>query len=168
MSIVGNVFLATCCVAYYGPYTGQFRDKFLTKISAKLEELQIQFQSNFSLQDVLGDNLEIADWINYGLPKDNVSINSALLVSKSLQNPMMVDPQLQASKWLKNMMRQFDLVSLKTGGDNFLKNLEKNSQKIQENSKKYAIFGALWSMLCSTRRKKFHIFLNFPEFSVIF
>ena len=73
---------------------------------------------------MLGDNLEIADWVSCGLPKDTVSINSALLVSKSLQNPMMVDPQLQASKWLKNMMKQYDLVSLKVGSDSFLKHLE--------------------------------------------
>lgn len=73
---------------------------------------------------MIGDNLEIADWMAFGLPKDNVSINSALLVTRSLQNPMMIDPQLQASKWLKNMMKQFDLVSLKTGTDNFLKQLE--------------------------------------------
>lgn len=36
----------------------------------------------------------------------------------------MIDPQLQASKWMKYMMKQFDLVSLKTGSDSFLKNLE--------------------------------------------
>jgi len=34
---------------------------------------------------------------------------------------MMIDPQLQASKWMKHMMKQFDLVYLKTGSDNFLK-----------------------------------------------
>lgn len=76
------------------------------------------------MKEVIGDNLEIADWIGYGLPKDNVSINSALLVTRSLQNPMMIDPQLQASKWMKYMMKQHDLVSLKTGADSFLKKLE--------------------------------------------
>ena len=32
-SIVGNTFLATCCVAYYGPYTGHFREQFVQSIS---------------------------------------------------------------------------------------------------------------------------------------
>jgi|LakMenEpi03Aug12_release.lakeMendotaPanAssembly.Ray.scaffolds.fasta_scaffold248356_1 dynein heavy chain len=48
----------------------------------------------------------MAEWVNYGLPKDNVSINSALIVSKTLQNPMMIDPQLQASRWIRNMLKQ--------------------------------------------------------------
>jgi dynein heavy chain len=72
----------------------------------------------------MGDNLEIADWISYSLPKDAVSINSAIIVAKTLQNPMMIDPQLQASRWIKNMLKQSELVHLKMGSDTFIKLLE--------------------------------------------
>lgn len=37
---------------------------------------------------------------------------------------MMIDPQLQASRWIKNMLKQHELVHLKAGADNFLKLLE--------------------------------------------
>ena len=78
----------------------------------------------FDLKDVLGDNLEIAEWIRYGLPKDSISINSAILVNKTLQNPMMIDPQIQSSKWIKNMFKTHDLKHLKMGSDSFVKQLE--------------------------------------------
>jgi dynein heavy chain len=42
----------------------------------------------------------------------------------SLQNPMMIDPQLQACKWIKNMLKSKELVHLKIRADNFLKKLE--------------------------------------------
>lgn len=77
----------------------------------------------FELKDVLGDNLEIAEWIGFGLPKDTISINSAIIVNKTLQNPMMIDPQIQSSKWIKNMLKNHELKHLKAGSDSFIKQL---------------------------------------------
>lgn len=37
---------------------------------------------------------------------------------------MMIDPQLQASRWIKNMLKQQELVHLKMGSDSFIKLLE--------------------------------------------
>ena len=68
--------------------------------------------------------MEIADWINFSLPKDELSINNAILVKKTMQNPMMIDPQLQASKWIKNMQKGSGVVMMKIGADNLLKRLE--------------------------------------------
>lgn len=61
----------------------------------------------------MGDPLEISDWINYGLPKDSFSIDNAILLKKTNKNPLMIDPQLQASKWLKSYKKGDDLVNIK-------------------------------------------------------
>lgn len=37
---------------------------------------------------------------------------------------MMIDPQLQASRWIKNMEKKNNLVQMRIGSDNFLKKLE--------------------------------------------
>jgi dynein heavy chain len=47
------------------------------------------------------------------LPKDSFSIDNAVLIKKAKKNLLMVDPQLQASKWLKNQKKGEDLVFLK-------------------------------------------------------
>jgi hypothetical protein len=36
---------------------------------------------------------------------------------------MMIDPQLQASKWIKNLYKTNDIVQLKMGSDNIIKRL---------------------------------------------
>ena len=37
---------------------------------------------------------------------------------------MMIDPQIQAFRWIKNMMKQEDMIFLRMGMGNFLKRLE--------------------------------------------
>ena len=86
--------------------------------------MNIKIHENYKFSTILGDNLEISSWINFSLPKDDISINNAIIVNKSLQNPIMIDPQLQASKWIRNMEKKNDLVQLKIGGENFLKRIE--------------------------------------------
>ncbi len=45
------------------------------------------------------------------------------MVKKTIQNPLMIDPQLQASKWIRNMEKKNELVQLKMGSDNIIKKL---------------------------------------------
>lgn len=47
--------------------------------------------------------IKIRHWKQKGLPSDAVSINNAILVTKGKSYPLMIDPQLQANKWIKNM-----------------------------------------------------------------
>lgn len=37
-----------------------------------------------------------------GLPSDNISVVNGLLVKYASQYPLLIDPQLQGSRWLKN------------------------------------------------------------------
>ena len=39
------------------------------------------------------------------LPSDSVSLDNAILAQKSSRWPLMIDPQTQANKWLKKMLR---------------------------------------------------------------
>ena len=41
-----------------------------------------------------------------------------------MQNPMMIDPQLQASRWIRNMQKSSGIVVLKVGAENLLKRLD--------------------------------------------
>ena len=50
--------------------------------------------------------MEIADWVNLGLPKDEISISNAIIVRRTMQNPMLIDPQVQGSKWLRELERK--------------------------------------------------------------
>jgi len=39
------------------------------------------------------------------LPSDSVSLDNAILAQKSSRWPLMIDPQTQANKWLKKLLR---------------------------------------------------------------
>ena len=40
-----------------------------------------------------------------GLPKDNTSIENGIIIDKSRRWPLMIDPQKQANKFIKNFSK---------------------------------------------------------------
>ena len=50
----GNVLIASGVVAYFGPFTVQYREKMLTEWCAKCKEVNINVSPNVSLNSVLG------------------------------------------------------------------------------------------------------------------
>jgi dynein heavy chain len=53
---------------------------------------------------VLSDPVQVGTLTNqYRLPNDGLSIENAIILQNSLRWPLMVDPQMQANTWLKNM-----------------------------------------------------------------
>ena len=48
----------------------------------------------------------------YGLPRDPLSVESAVLMSNSRRWPLIIDPQTQANKWIRAMVRCYDLLVL--------------------------------------------------------
>ncbi|KAK6993295.1 Dynein heavy chain 6 axonemal, partial [Biomphalaria glabrata] len=61
----------------------------------RLIELQIPATENMTLVSVLADIYEIRQWNADGLPRDAVSIENAVLVTKGCRWPLMIDPQEQ-------------------------------------------------------------------------
>ena len=52
---------------------------------------------------MLGDPVAIRDWVIKGLPNDSVSIDNGVMARKANKWPLMIDPQVQAYKWIKNL-----------------------------------------------------------------
>lgn len=51
---------------------------------------------------MLIDDADIAAWQNEGLPPDKMSTENATILTSCQRWPLMVDPQLQGIKWIKN------------------------------------------------------------------
>jgi len=45
----------------------------------------------------------LRSWNICGLPRDSVSMDSAIIVTKSIRWPLMIDPQEQANRWIKSL-----------------------------------------------------------------
>lgn len=121
--LTGNMILSAGVIAYLGAFTGAYRDIAIKDWTEKCSEMGVTFSDDFSLSSVLGQPIDIRRWVIDGLPNDSFSIDNAIIISKSRRWPLMIDPQNQANKWIKNMEKQHKLVVINEQQDYF-KSLE--------------------------------------------
>lgn len=59
------------------------------------------------LSHAIGNNLEIKGWTMKGLPDEQVSIENTIILEETMfmKWPLMIDPQNQAVKFIKNLLQ---------------------------------------------------------------
>jgi len=92
-------------VAYSGPFTAQYRAQLEEQWSAKIVELGIKIAPKVSMKEILEDPVQTKTWTASSLPNDNLSIENAIIMFKSRRWPLMIDPQSQANKFIKNLAK---------------------------------------------------------------
>lgn len=69
-----------------------------------LKGLDIKHTENSRMINFMGDPVLKQYWtINCGLPKDDTSTENGIIIEKSKRWTLMIDPQTQANKFIKNM-----------------------------------------------------------------
>lgn len=68
-----------------------------------MENKEIPTSPNVSVIEFLADPAIIRDWNMLGLPSDDFSTENGIIVTKGTRWPLVIDPQCQAVKWIKNM-----------------------------------------------------------------
>lgn len=58
------------------------------------------------------------------LPRDEVSTENGIIVSKALRWPLMIDPQEQANRWIRSLEGPNDLRIIKMTDPNLIRILE--------------------------------------------
>lgn len=102
-NICGDVIVSAGTIAYLGAFTAQYRQELLELWCSKLAELKIPHTAGCSVRTTLADPVQIRAWNIAGLPTDSVSTENGIIMSKARQWPLMIDPQGQASKFIKNL-----------------------------------------------------------------
>jgi dynein heavy chain len=78
--LLGNSFLAAASIAYYGPFTGTYRQELVQCWKAECKKYEIPHSEDYSLQKILGNQIEIRDWQSKSLSSDSISVNNAILI----------------------------------------------------------------------------------------
>ncbi|CAG9558495.1 unnamed protein product [Danaus chrysippus] len=100
--LVGDVVLATGFLSYCGPYNQEFRNSLFNTWMEILKKKQIPVTDNLNITNMLVESATISEWTLQGLPNDELSVQNALIVTKSSSYPLLVDPQSQGKNWIKN------------------------------------------------------------------
>lgn len=72
----------------------------------RMQGAVIEFQPDTNLVNFLGKPVTIQQWNMAELPKVGNSIEDGIFIDKSRRWPLMIDPQNQANKYIKNMGRE--------------------------------------------------------------
>uniref|UniRef100_A0A8C3DXB0 Dynein axonemal heavy chain 12 n=1 Tax=Corvus moneduloides TaxID=1196302 RepID=A0A8C3DXB0_CORMO len=118
-NLTGDILISAGVIAYLGAFTAGFRQE-CTKDWSKLSN----FPHNFSLSKNLGDPIKIRAWNIAGLPTDVFSIDNGVIVDNSRRWPLMIDPQGQANKWIKNFEKDNRLNVIKISDTDYMRTVE--------------------------------------------
>ncbi|KAG7228180.1 hypothetical protein INR49_013343 [Caranx melampygus] len=123
-NLTGDVLISAGVIAYLGAFTAGFRQD-CTKLWTNLcQSKNIPSSDDFSLSKTLGDPIKIRAWNIAGLPSDSFSIDNGVIVSNSRRWPLMIDPQGQANKWVKNSEKDNSLSVIKLTDADYMRTLE--------------------------------------------
>lgn len=73
-----------------------------------ISSLGIKVTPKITMKDILEDPVQTKTWTANGLPNDNLSIENAIIMFKSRRWPLMIDPQSQANKFIKNLAKDVE------------------------------------------------------------
>ncbi|XP_048221841.1 dynein axonemal heavy chain 2 isoform X1 [Perognathus longimembris pacificus] len=102
--LVGDCLLAAAFLSYMGPFLTNYRDEIVNQIwIRKIWELQVPCSPRFAIDTFLTNPTKVRDWNIQGLPSDAFSTENGIIVTRGNRWALMIDPQAQALKWIKNM-----------------------------------------------------------------
>uniref|UniRef100_A0A3Q2CMK8 Dynein heavy chain coiled coil stalk domain-containing protein n=1 Tax=Cyprinodon variegatus TaxID=28743 RepID=A0A3Q2CMK8_CYPVA len=121
-NLTGDILISAGIMTYLGTFTSKYRQvEAVEKWIDLCRSIEIPCSSNMSLVNSLGDPVKIREWTAAGLPSDSLSIDNAIIISRW---PLMIDPQGQANKWVKNMEKANSLHIIKLSDSDFVRSLE--------------------------------------------
>uniref|UniRef100_A0AAV2K0N3 EF-hand domain-containing protein n=1 Tax=Knipowitschia caucasica TaxID=637954 RepID=A0AAV2K0N3_KNICA len=135
-NLTGDILISAGVVAYLGAFTSSFRQEQTQEWMSLCKSSSIPCSSNMSLMNCLGDPVKIRAWTIAGLPSDSFSIDNGIMISfndddltslldsNARRWPLMIDPQGQANKWVKNMEKANSLHIIKLTDSDFVRTLE--------------------------------------------
>ena len=96
--------------------------------STTAEEENTSNNTQFSTVETLGDPVQIRQWNIQGLPIDAFSVENGIIVTKTRRWPLMIDPQGQANKWIRQFETRNGLQVTKLSASKYLRTIENGIQ----------------------------------------
>ncbi|KAI5643131.1 dynein heavy chain and region d6 of dynein motor domain-containing protein [Phthorimaea operculella] len=123
----GDVLLVTAFISYVGCFMRRYRillmhDDWVPALEKT--NPKIAMTPGLDPLSMLTDDAQVATWNNEGLPTDTMSTENATILTNSARWPLMIDPQLQGIKWIKNRYGH-SLIVIRLTQRNYLDRIER-------------------------------------------
>lgn len=112
-NLPGDILLSCGLIAYLGILPQTNRENCIKNWHNYCQTHEILCSSEFNVISCLGDEIEIQDWHVNGLANDELSIGNNIIISNSFRQCLLIDPQLQANKWIRQMEKRNHLQVVK-------------------------------------------------------
>ncbi|CAK0903564.1 unnamed protein product [Prorocentrum cordatum] len=120
VKLIGNCLLSSAFVGYISPFNMRLRLELWKETWTKdITDKAIPISPSIDPLKALATEADIAGWLNEGLPSDRISLENAAVVTSCSRWPLMIDPQLQGVKWIKQRIGE-DLQVLQFTMNNWL------------------------------------------------
>ncbi|KAM9783033.1 dynein axonemal heavy chain 11 [Neosynchiropus ocellatus] len=106
-TLCGDIVLTAAFVSYMGYFTRQYREELLNNKwipFLKSQKVSIPMTDGLDPILMLTDDATVAAWHNQGLPNDRMSMENAAILTTSERWPLIIDPQQQGVKWIRNQI----------------------------------------------------------------
>ncbi|XP_050431508.1 dynein axonemal heavy chain 2 [Adelges cooleyi] len=120
----GDCLISTAFVSYMGPFVSKYRESLMELWVTSVREMTIPCDPEYQVIEFLSDPAIIRTWNINGLPNDAFSTENGIIISRGSRWPLVIDPQCQALKWIKNMEAENELKVIDFGVPNYIHILE--------------------------------------------
>ena len=123
--LVGDCLAAAAFLSYAGPFPADYRDALVVDTwLVALKQKQVPSSGDFTMVSFLSRPTDVQFWNIQGLPTDDFSTENGILTTRGERWPLMIDPQRQANKWIKNKEKANDLRMIDLKMSDFLRTVE--------------------------------------------
>jgi dynein heavy chain len=102
-ALVGDCLVAAATIVYLAPVPSEIRGGAAQTWARAAAEQGLETSADYSFQRLLGEPVTLRHWAIAGLPTDAFSVDNAIMAARARRWPLMIDPQGQASRWIKSI-----------------------------------------------------------------
>ncbi|KAG5856708.1 hypothetical protein ANANG_G00010770 [Anguilla anguilla] len=125
-TLCGDVLLTAAFISYVGFFSQRYRQELLQDTwipFLQSQEVPVPLTEGLDPVLMLTDDATLAAWHNEGLPSNRMSTENATILANCERWPLLIDPQQQGIKWIRNRFGP-DLKVVQLGHKGYLDTIE--------------------------------------------
>ncbi|XP_067003953.2 dynein axonemal heavy chain 10 [Anabrus simplex] len=102
-TMVADSLTSCAFLSYCGPFSMKYRKMMLNDWAGETARTKMKLADPYKLQEQISSQSDVIRWLRAGLCSDEGSVANAMLAMRATQVPIIIDPQLMATRFLKKL-----------------------------------------------------------------